>query len=109
MVSKGYPLIMAREVYYAIAGLVATEQMSMGKIINMLLREALENRGLLAKQQGAKDQRNAILERQLTNAFKQWNSLKPKAKNWYYIKAKENQQLPIAKEILKRQAVEETA
>ena len=44
MVSKGYPLIMPREVYFAIAGLVAIEQMSMGKVINMLLREALENR-----------------------------------------------------------------
>ena len=101
MVSKGYPLIMPREVYFAIAGLVATEQMSMGKIINMLLREALEARGLLAKEQGAKDQRNAILERQLTQAFQQWEKLKPKAKKWWTRKAQENQHLPIAQEILK--------
>lgn len=93
---------MPREVYFAIAGLVATEQMSMGKVINMLLREALENRGLLAKQQGAKAQRDTILERQLTKVFQQWDELKPKAKNWWIKKAKENQQLPIAKEVLRK-------
>jgi hypothetical protein len=99
--NKGYPLIMPREVYYAVAGLVATERVSMGKIINMLLREALENRGLISKKELTdRENTDKILEHQLTNAFQQWDSLNEKARAWWLKKARRNKHLPIAMEIL---------
>jgi hypothetical protein len=102
MVSKGYPLIMPREVYFAIAGLVATEKMSMGKVINMLLREALEARGLIAnKKLTDKKNMEMILEEQLTRAYECWEGLQPQAKKWWLNKARLNKHLPIAQEILK--------
>jgi len=92
---------MPREVYYAVAGLVATEHVSMGKIINMLLREALENRGLITKEK-LTDKQNVdkILENQLTKVSQQWDTMNEKAKTWWLTKAKENKHLPIATEIL---------
>jgi len=103
MVRKGYPLIMSREVYYAVVGLVATEKMSMGKILNILLREALEARGLIVNKQLV-DQKNVdkILEDQLTQVYQQWNGLKPKAKYYWLKKAEENKHLPIAQGILRK-------
>lgn len=104
MVRKGYPLIMSREVYYTVIGIVATEKMSMGKILNILLREALEARGLLVdKQLVDKTNVDKINESQLTQAYQLWDGLKPKARAWWTKKAEENRHLPIAQEILKRQ------
>jgi hypothetical protein len=98
---------MPREIYYAVAGLVATEQVSMGKIINMLLREALENRGLITnKELTDKQNVDKILENQLTNVFQQWDTMNEKAKNWWLKKAKENKHLPIAMEILRKNPAE---
>jgi hypothetical protein len=92
---------MPREIYYAVAGLVATERVSMGKIINMLLREALENRGLITNKK-LTDRSNVdkILENQMVDVFRQWDSLSEKAKTWWLKKAEENKHLPIALEIL---------
>jgi hypothetical protein len=106
MVSKGYPLIMPKEIYFAIAGLVATEKMSMGKVINMLLREALENRGLITKQQ-LTDRNNVdkILETNLTRAYQEWPNLSEKARAWWLKKASQNQHLPIAQEIIRKYGV----
>ena len=40
------------------------------------------------------------LTKKLTNAFKQWNSIKPQAKAWFIEKAKANSSLLIAQKIL---------
>ena len=94
---------MPRDIYYAVAGLVATEKMSMGKVINMLLREALEARGLITKQKLTdKNNVDKILESQFTKVFQQWEGLNEKAKKWWLRKASENQHLPIAKELLRK-------
>ena len=92
---------MPRDVYFAIAGLVATEKMSMGKVINMLLREALEARGLIGNTGKVNGEGvETILEEQLTKVYECWQGLKPSARKWWLNKARKNKHIPIAREIL---------
>jgi len=98
---------MPREIYFAVAGLVATEKISMGKIINMLLREALENRGLITKRQLTdKNNVDKILETSLTRAYQEWPNLSEKARAWWLKKASQSQHLPISQEILRKHGVD---
>ena len=110
--TKSWKQIYPRDCYRKLLVMSGETGLSFPKVVNIVVREGLIRLGEIPETTSLAQLLNKdgnilidphveAVERQLTNAFKQWKSMKTEAKTYYIDKAREYEKLPIAQEILK--------
>jgi len=121
MAKDSWKQIYPRDVYRVLLLLAGETGLSFPKVVNIAIREGLIALGKLPQSSSAakllvatpvfevdprEKQKTEELTARLQNVLKEWDSMKPKAREYYLKKAEENRELPVAQEILAKKGNE---